>query len=163
MIRIFILIFFIFIAGCIENKPLTSTQLPHLAPDSEKLFSSRACVGENCFVVEVADSPVERSQGLMFRTSMDANAGMVFTFDRTEVHPFWMKNTLIPLDMIWLDENQKIIGIISAPPCEADPCPIYSVDLPSVFVLEINAGKANELGIVVGNDVVFHDVNLQVV
>lgn len=102
------------------------------------------------FNVEIADEPAEREKGLMFRDNLDVNSGMFFVFDDTKILNFWMKNTLIPLDIIFIDENFKIINIAeNAEPCiEKDVvCPGYSSQLPAKYVLEIFGGMAEELGI----------------
>ena len=72
---------------------------------------TRACFKEYCFAVELAISPEERSRGLMFRESLDQDKGMLFIFEKEEKHAFWMKNTLIPLDIIWIDHNKEVIFI----------------------------------------------------
>jgi uncharacterized membrane protein (UPF0127 family) len=61
----------------------------------------------------------------MFRTEMGEDNGMLFIFNKEEIYAFWMKNTLIPLDMVWIDSNNTIVDIQTAVPCEADPCPTY--------------------------------------
>ncbi|MBU0636285.1 DUF192 domain-containing protein [Candidatus Micrarchaeota archaeon] len=96
---------------------------------------------DTCLELEVAFSLAERQQGLMHRTELAQNSGMLFVFDSSEVHSFWMKNTLIPLDIIWLDPNGTIVGIKeNVVACEESPCPSYSIEEPSLFVLETNAG-----------------------
>ncbi len=100
---------------------------------------------------EVARTPEELSRGLMFRSHLPDDHGMLFIFDRSEPHLIWMKNTPIPLDIIWMDDQRKIIHIeIRVPPCRADPCPIYGPSQGSRYVLEVNGGKAAEWGMSVG-------------
>jgi len=101
--------------------------------------------------VEVADTEELRQRGLMFRKSLAPNEGMIFVFDRPGHYPFWMKNTLIPLDMLWLDTSSRIVAIAdSVPPCQADPCPTFPPPEPAgpaSFVVELVAGfaKAHKL------------------
>lgn len=80
----------------------------------------------------------------MYRTSMAEKEGMIFVFPNTEIHNFRMKNTLIPLDMIWLDETYTVVSVITAQPCTSEPCPLYSPHIPVKYVWEINAGMANK-------------------
>ncbi len=101
--------------------------------------------GRESFAVELADEPSERSQGLMFRASMDPAAGMLFVYERPGRAQFWMKNTLIPLDMIFADSTGRVTRVHSnAVP--GDLTPIDGGD-GVVYVLEINGGLAAKLGI----------------
>lgn len=109
------------------------------------------CFDGVCVKSEVADSPRERARGLMFRDNLGENNGMIFMFDSSEKHAFWMKNTLIPLDIIWLDENLKVVDITTMTPCKKDPCVSYYPKENSLFVLEVNSGFAQEKGIEVGD------------
>ena len=93
--------------------------------------------------VEVAADDPSREQGLMYRDRMAADRGMIFVFAANGDYPFWMKNTLIPLDMIWIDDQQRIAHIASdVPPCKADPCPNVPPNATARYVLETNAGIA---------------------
>ena len=77
---------------------------------------------------ELAVTDEERARGLMFREKVLPDQGMLFVFDREDVHAFWMKNTLVPLDMLWLDSDRRVIHIAAdVPPCQADPCPSYEI------------------------------------
>jgi len=107
---------------------------------------------DTMFTVEIAETSEERSKGLMFRESMREDHGMLFIFDEVAPRSFWMKNTLISLDMIFLDDTLVVVDIKqNVPPCEADPCPAYSSSLPAMYVLELNAGIAEKEGIVLGS------------
>ena len=108
------------------------------------------------FHVELARTPPEHERGLMYRGHLDADAGMLFLFDRPSVLTFWMKNTLIPLDMLFIDADRKIVGIVES----AEPQTLTSrqVPLPSQYVLEIGGGLSARLGIRPGATVQFHDV-----
>lgn len=102
---------------------------------------------EHSFDVEIADSPDELTQGLMFRESMPDDHGMLFVFPDSAKRTFWMKDTLIPLDIIFLDDSFTVINVEHALPCEADPCPHYESAALSKYVLEINGGLAEKLKI----------------
>lgn len=100
--------------------------------------------------VEIAATPARRQLGLMFREQMSPAEGMIFVFETPGFYPFWMKNTLIPLDMIWLDADARVVAIADAvPPCEADPCPSYPPDAgtSATYVVEVVAGFAKQHGV----------------
>jgi uncharacterized membrane protein (UPF0127 family) len=103
------------------------------------------------YTLELALTPEEQTLGLMFRESLPERTGMLFVFPETAPHHFWMKNTMIPLDMIWMDEAGRVVFIsANTPPCKADPCPNYGPDGPVRTVLEIAGGKAEKEGVKVG-------------
>ena len=102
--------------------------------------------------VEVPDDREEFARGLMFRTHLPWNAGMLFAYDDEETRRFWMKNTLIPLDMVFFDSSSKIIDIKeNVPPCKQEECPTYPSKEPAQYVLEVNAGFVQEKGIKLGD------------
>lgn len=111
--------------------------------------------GEHVFQVEVADTNETRAQGLMFRTEMAADAGMLFDFKTEQLVYFWMKNTYLPLDMIFIRANGTVARI------EANTVPLSERSVPSGspvrYVLEINAGRAAQIGLKPG-DVVRHPI-----
>lgn len=103
------------------------------------------------FKIEVADSPEARAKGLMFRSSLADDSGMLFVFDEDSSRNFWMKNTLIPLDMIFINSDLRVVEIKhNVLPCEEDPCPSYKSE-PAMYVLEVNAGLAEKNNIEVGS------------
>ncbi len=108
------------------------------------------------FRVELARTEPEREQGLMYRDRMDAGAGMLFIFERAAPLTFWMKNTFIPLDMIFIGADRHIVGIVE----NAEPRTLSArrVDGMSEYVLEINGGLSAKLGIRAGDAVVFSGV-----
>ncbi len=97
--------------------------------------------GEQVFRVEIADNNYLRQRGLMFREKLDADQGMIFLFENSAQHSFWMKNTLLDLDIIWLDENWEIVDIKTVPPCRTENCPSYISTQKAQYVLEVGAGK----------------------
>jgi uncharacterized membrane protein (UPF0127 family) len=108
------------------------------------------------FRVEVALTPEEHARGLMYRSQLAADAGMIFVFEQPSVQRFWMKNTLIPLDMIFIGKDRKIVGIVedAAPETETE----RMVGAPSLYVLEIGGGLSQRLGIRRGQPVEFQNV-----
>jgi uncharacterized membrane protein (UPF0127 family) len=98
-------------------------------------------VGAENFKVEIADTDARRQRGLMWREVMPSNTGMLFVFDQVNFHSFWMKNTLIPLDMVWLDSALNVVDIQTVEPCPltASYCPSYRPAAPAKYVLEVNA------------------------
>ena len=106
--------------------------------------------------VEVARTQEKRALGLMFRTALAEDRGMLFVFDRPGLYRFWMKNTLIPLDMVWLDDRKRIIYIeYQVPPCKVDPCPVYGPTADSLYVLEVISGVASREKLRVGQTLTF--------
>ena len=111
--------------------------------------------GKTTLAIEVVKTEAERERGLMYRTELDENSGMLFIFQQTGIKTFWMKNTLIPLDMLFIDTDKKIIHIEkNVPPCKSDPCPVYSSGKPVFYVLEVNGGFADRHKITEGNNIV---------
>ena len=93
--------------------------------------------------VELATDDDTRQQGLMYRESLEPLKGMLFIFPAAGDYPFWMKNTMIPLDMLWIDDSRHIVHIEQdVPPCTADPCPSYPPGAKAKYVLELKAGEA---------------------
>jgi uncharacterized membrane protein (UPF0127 family) len=123
----------LFLLGCIQSNTMNSVPEKPLV-----------CVGVHCLKVEVASTPGERAQGLMFRETLGEEEGMVFIFEQPARHGFWMRNTLIPLDIVWISEKQEVVEIQTVFPCEKDPCPVFSPDKDALYVLETNAGLMNK-------------------
>ncbi len=102
--------------------------------------------------VEIADADPVRERGLMFREHLAPSEGMIFVFPAAGYYPFWMKNTLIPLDMLWLDAGGRIVSIAqSVPPCKADPCPSYPPTGNALYVIEVVSGFCREHGVKAGD------------
>jgi uncharacterized membrane protein (UPF0127 family) len=111
------------------------------------------------YKLELALTPEDQAQGLMFRESLPERTGMLFVFPEAAPHHFWMKNTMIPLDMIWMDASGKVLFIsANTPPCKADPCGTYGPDSPARQVLEIAGGLADKEKVTVGSTLKLQDL-----
>lgn len=106
-------------------------------------------VGGERFSVEVADDNASRARGLMFRDALADGHGMLFIHDQEERQAYWMKNTRIPLDILYFDGSLRLVSQQrDVPPCSAgDRCPPYPSNAPALYVLELNAGEARRLGL----------------
>lgn len=118
---------------------IVSLLMVNKAIPNDIVFEKRQIIvnGEK-YLVEIAQSAKQRRHGLMFRDQLDKRDGMLFIYPQSGDHRIWMKNTLIPLKVIWLDNNNLIIGVKTLDPCTSDPCPIYGVSKLSKYVLELN-------------------------
>lgn len=116
-------------------------------------------LGGQRFAVEVADDFDERARGLMFRDSMPADSGMLFVHEREAPLAYWMKNTEIPLDILYFDAQRRLVSIQRrVPPCSAgDRCPSYPSAGPAKYVLELNAGRSDALELQPGDEIVFSE------
>ncbi len=110
------------------------------------------------FSVEVADTDDTRQKGLMFRTDLPADHGMLFVFPSQAPRAFWMKNTRIPLDILYFDRHFKLVAQQrNVPPCRTAQCPSYPSGRAAKYVLELNAGTAEKLELRLGDELkVFH-------
>ncbi|ODU52666.1 MAG: ACR family protein [Lysobacteraceae bacterium SCN 69-48] len=99
------------------------------------------------YAVELADDDAERARGLMFRDAMADDRGMLFIHDTQEPQAYWMKNTRIALDILYFDNDRKLVSQQrGVPPCSlGDACPSYPSNAPARYVLELNAGQAEKL------------------
>ncbi len=136
-------------AGAVARSPkLASVQCD---PGKAILVSDK---GQLPITVEVADDPAERAQGLMFRRALEPQHGMLFIYETPQPASFWMRNTLIPLDIIFMDATGKVRHIQpNARPLDETPIPGAAVGDPDplrLFVLEIGGGEAERLGIYTG-------------
>lgn len=106
------------------------------------------------FFTEIADTPEKQAKGLMFRSCINADYCMLFVFAEEDMRSFWMKNTLITLDIIYLNSDRQIVDMYcSVPPCRSDPCPGYASALPARYVLEIRGGTAKKLKLKIGDKI----------
>lgn len=130
--------------GPVDLEPPKDTpkkNLSQIEPEVSGRKLTTILVEGRTFEVEIADTLAKRQMGLMNRTELPEGTGMLFVFEKPGIHHFWMKDTLIPLDIIWLDADYNVISKITAPPCESDPCPKFGPEAPAHFVLEVAGGS----------------------
>jgi uncharacterized protein len=122
----------------------------------QKEKAGKVCFKNNCFIVEIAKTQKELTRGLMFRGSLQEDRGMLFIFQEDGNYPFWMKNTLIPLDIIWINEEKNIVFINkNTQPCKEEICPSVNPGAEARYVLELNGGIAEKIGLSVGDMATF--------
>ena len=128
----------------------------YLLSNREEPLPKKACFQNKCFSLEVANTLKKRAQGLMFRKELARNQAMLFIFPKQGIYNFWMKNTLIPLDIVWLNQNKEVVFIKhNALPCKAEPCGSIKPNGLAKYVLEINGGQAQEMGLKNGDKFYF--------
>jgi len=128
----------------VSASPGTPAVVPLTLP-SGKVLQAEAMVSDE-----------DRAMGLMFRPSLPLDRGMIFVFEMPDFHGIWMKNCKFPIDILWLDEDKRIVHVAeSVPPCKADPCPVYNPMRKASYVIELNAGQARREKAVVGAPVQF--------
>jgi uncharacterized membrane protein (UPF0127 family) len=137
--RILPLLLVVALSGC-EHKPAQPVAArPAPTPSGPRVHLPDGAAIE----VEIAGNDETRGQGLMYRDRLAPDRGMLFLFAQSGDYPFWMKNTLIPLDMIWIDEGLRVAHVErDVPPCKADPCPSYDPRAVARYVLELGGGEA---------------------
>lgn len=118
-----------------------------------------AKIGSEVIELEVAKTPQQQALGLMFRTSLPDNRGMLFPFERPRIVGFWMKNCKIALDMIFLRNGVVKAIQVEAPPCVQEACPSYGPDVPVDMVIELRGGRSQELGVQVGDRIPIQFLN----
>jgi len=137
----------------------TSSPTAPTAPTGAAHLASATLPSGAVITLELAITPEEVANGLMFRPSLRDDRGMLFLFQVERVPSFWMKNTIIPLDLVFFDGAGTVVDIIEdAQPCAVDPCPQYIPDAPARTVLEIPAGIVARHGLIVGDVVEFDKV-----
>jgi uncharacterized membrane protein (UPF0127 family) len=109
------------------------------------------------FLVELAETSDKQALGMMFRDHLPDDHGMLFLFPVESRRSFWMKNTRIPLDILYFDANRQLLNVAAnARPCRSRNCPRYLSAGPAKYVLELNGGKAAELGVRPGDELELH-------
>jgi uncharacterized membrane protein (UPF0127 family) len=150
----------IFLLGCSPNLLMKNTGATDILANESSTaitsgqvlpISARAWIAERPIELEVAKTVEQQDMGLMYRTSLPDDKGMLFEFKSTRKVNFWMKNCQISLDMIFLRDGVVEAIEVSAPPCTADPCPTYGPDTAVDRVIELRGGRATELGVKVGD------------
>lgn len=116
----------------------------------------QVCFQNHCFDVELAISTKEKEKGLMFKERLDFDKGMLFVYEEEKEYSFWMKNVFIPLDIIWINKKNDVVFISkNTQPCKESFCQSISPDKNAKYILEINAGLSEEIGLVVGDRIDF--------
>jgi len=132
------------IAESPSNSSIDSTEPPKEA---------QIIVNDKAMQVEIADTPDKRSLGLSLRDSMPRDRGMLFVFDEEGVYTFWMRNMEFNLDIAWINSSGTVVHVEkNLNPC-LEICPSYESGKPARYVLEVNAGVSDELGIREGTTV----------
>lgn len=141
-----------------EAPRRTSTEQPETPALAKARVHLLAGSAKHTVTVDVVDSDATRERGLMYRRELDSNEGMLFLMDRVAVHSFWMRNTFLPLDIIFIDEAFRVVGTL------ADMRPLdetaRDIGKPSLYVLEVNSGWAAKHQIEPGTLVQFDGVAL---
>ena len=104
----------------------------------DRLEEARITIGDQSFIVELAQTPAQRRQGLMQRPELADDRGMLLVYTQDGDHRIWMKNMLIPLRVYWIDADFRIIYSLRLEPCRGSPCPSYGAPSASRYVLELN-------------------------
>lgn len=144
----------IIIAGCTQTK---ETGNESIGNNSENGNLSRVCFGDRCFYVELAITSDEISRGLMFREHLDSDKGMLFIYKSEGDRYFWMENTLIPLDMVWINSSREVVFISrNVQPCLTIQCPLINPGQKVQYVLELNGGTSDAVGLSIGDKITFN-------
>lgn len=133
-----------------------SSRSPDAGRPPARVVIETAAGQRHAVTVELARTEAELTRGLMHRERLAPDAGMLFLFDESEDHAFWMKDTLISLDMIFVDEGGRIVGVVER--AEPRTLSLRSVGAPSRYVLEVNGGWAAAHGVRAGDHVRFENV-----
>ncbi|MCB9521789.1 MAG: DUF192 domain-containing protein [Myxococcales bacterium] len=142
------------VARCMEGRCVEPPAMTGVANAETARIVFETAQGEKAYQIELVDQPFETSRGLMCRDAMKPDWGMLFLMSRTQVQSFWMLNTLIPLDIMFLDEDWKVVGTAAdAVPQTTTP---RTVGQPSRYVLELNAGEAARAGLAPGTQARFY-------
>ncbi|MBR8839693.1 MAG: DUF192 domain-containing protein [Stigonema ocellatum SAG 48.90 = DSM 106950] len=137
------------------QTPMNLTQTPPVTKTGQQLpISGRAIVpnGTN-LELEVARTPQQQEMGLMYRPALPKNRGMLFQFPSPQSISFWMKDTPVPLDIVFMRNGIVEYIAASVPPCTSDPCATYGAKVPIDQVIELRSGRAKELGLKIGDRV----------
>ncbi len=151
MKKIIPLIAIVLLSGCVtQTEPMaqsesSSSSAPYIR--GVALYEPGKEMDQVMLGAEIVDTPEQREKGMMFRTDFGDAQGMLFFFDEEQPLSFWMKNTLIPLDVLFFDDEATFVSFSTMVPCESDPCPIYSSEEPAMSALEVPAGFVKKHGI----------------
>ncbi|MDJ0731343.1 MAG: DUF192 domain-containing protein [Crocosphaera sp.] len=150
-----ILLISIFLMGCSPSTQAKYTKdaTQEITENGQHLpIEATVKIKETLIKLEVAKTPEQQQIGLMYRQSLDKNRGMIFVFNQLRPVKFWMKNVNISLDMIFLVDGRVKAVLSNVPPCSVDPCPTYSPENLVNQVIELQGGRAVELGIEPGDE-----------
>jgi len=155
--------------GCVTTQTSTLNNTSTISTTVSGRAATKSSAGDNSWTApthylvtiektmvyaEAANTPEERETGLMNRTSLNENAGMLFVFPTEQKQSFWMKNMRISLDIIFITTDKHVLDVYqSVPPCATDPCVSYPSNAPIRYVLEVNAGFSEQHGIASGDPV----------
>ncbi|MCT7952129.1 DUF192 domain-containing protein [Ancylothrix sp. C2] len=142
------------VAGVLNVRPLMQNWIAEFNKPQSLPISGEVDIKGKIFDLEVARTPEEKAKGLMFREWLPGDQGMLFVYDPPEQASFWMKNTLIPLDMIFTKNSKVIYTVENAQPCKSTPCTTFAPPAPVDGVIELNAGWLKKLGLKVGDKVI---------
>ncbi len=136
------------------NIPPSSITEPQFKKEGELSFLNQQGDTITNIDIEIADQLERRMQGLMYRSKMAMNRGMLFIFDEQEEQDFWMKNTKISLDIIYINSDKHIVTIYKhTEPYSETPIPSFK---PAMYVVEVNGGFCDKYGIKEGDEIAFH-------
>lgn len=146
---------FSLLLGCSNNRlaELGSTTILSAGEGQRLPVSAIAQVGKEQIKLEVARTPQQQVMGLMYREFLPTDRGMLFLFEEVRLARFWMKNVTIPLDMVFLRDNEIQAIIADVPPCTTAPCPTYGPSVMINQVIELPGGRAAELGLKAGDHI----------
>lgn len=150
MKRLLLILSLAMLAGCEQSSTPVSAPVS-AAPNVTMLPTIRVELAGKPFTLEVADDPEEMQRGLMYRQSMPRDHGMIFVYEREAMISFWMKNTYIPLDVVFLDASRRVVSIKQMKPLDLTSTP---TDRPAKYAIELNQGVAKEIGLKLGDSVV---------
>jgi uncharacterized protein len=145
------------------ESPTPQPRVPALHPEVDAmeatvvLVAGRGGADEARVDVRVASSSTERQRGLMHVPELPDGTGMLFVFEEPRAGGFWMKDTLVPLDIAFADDAGVIVAILTMEPCEADPCPTYDPEVTYTYALEVPAGWFERAGVEAGDRLRFDD------
>lgn len=123
----------------------------------KNLRQGEVCLRSHCFSVEIAKTRISQARGLMFRRNLPRDSGMLFIFDDEAPRSFWMKNTFIPLDMIFFNKNKEVVSIAkNVQPCTEEECPKIRPAKKAKYVLELNANIADQINLKIGDKLHFN-------
>lgn len=136
-----------------QSEATAAASEPPRVPGQVLPITATAKLANQVFELEVAKKQQQQAMGLMYRTFLPSNRGMLFPFTPPQSVQFWMKHCLLSLDMIFLREGKVVAIAADTPPCKSDPCPVYGPSEPIDQVIEIRGGQAARIGLKVGANV----------